>query len=404
MMAAYSYKAINSDGKVVKGTIRGLDVSAVREYVFSSGLYLLKLKKTGRLSGYITKACTFDKIWTGDVIEFSRSMALMLRSGVPVVQAMAEIASSTEKCAFSDALDEIRRDIVGGASFSGAFEKQKAIFPHILIRLSRIGEETGRLDRSFDDAAAHLEKMEELYSTMKKALLYPVFAVVFTLAALLFWLIFVLPNVMHLFNAMNITMPLPTRILLASSNFCRGYWYVLVALPLFFVAAITLLKRKRATRYYLDMLLLKMPIIRHVSYNWLLTFFCEQLRILTGAGIPINRSMGVIHGAVNNEVMKRAVSRIGDEIESGGSISEALKREGVFPGLMVRLVAVGETSGTLESQFTYLSEFYGLRLNDFSQKLGKMLEPIIISVVGVMFALIIMGLLLPVYDLVAKVR
>jgi len=404
MMGAYSYKAINSEGRVVKGTIRALDMSAVREYVLSSGLYLLKLKKLGRLSLYLEKALTFDKIQTKDIIEFSRSIALMLRSGVPVVQAMAEIASSTDKSAFSEALLEIKHDIEGGASFSGAFEKQKGVFPHILIRLSKIGEETGRLDKSFEDAAAHLEKMSELYSTMKKALLYPVFAVVFTMAALLFWLIFVLPNVMKLFKGMNITLPLPTKILLISSNFCRGYWYVLVALPIVFALTITLLKRKSATRYYLDMALLKMPIMRHVSYNWLLTFFCEQLRILTGAGIPINRSMRVIHGAVNNEVMKRAIGRVGDEIESGGSISAALKREDVFPGLMVRLIAVGETSGSLEDQFTYLSEFYGVRLNDFSEKMGKMLEPIIISVVGVMFALIIMGLLLPVYDLVAKVQ
>ncbi|MFQ5353660.1 MAG: type II secretion system F family protein [Thermodesulfobacteriota bacterium] len=404
MNSRYSYKAINSDGRVVRGTLTGLNMKAARDSLIASGLYLLKLRKMNRISERLGKALTFERIQTRDIIEFSRSISIMLRSGVPVVQAMGEIAQSTDKRAFSEALLDIGRDIETGGSFSEAFAKKKAIFPDILIRLSSIGEETGRLDRSFEDAAEHLEKMEELYSTMKKALMYPVFAVVFTFGALLFWLIFVLPNVMQLFTNMNIVLPLPTRILLVSSNFCRAYWYLIVALPFVIAAMIALLKRKRAAKYYLDLAILKMPIVRHVTCNWLLAFFCEQFKILTAAGIPINRAMTIIHGAFNNEVMKRAIEETRDEIESGGGISKALKRHSIFPGLLVRLVGVGETSGSLDTQFSYLSEFYMVKLNDFSAKMGKMLEPVIISIVGVMFALIIMGLLLPVYDLVAKVQ
>jgi len=404
MRASYYYKAINSRGEVVSGTVGGADMRRTREGLLGSGLYILKLREKSPLSIYLSRVLAFERIQNRDIMEFSRSIAIMLKAGVPVVQAIREIAYSTDKRIFKVALEDIGREIEEGASFSEAFYEKKEIFPDILIRLSKIGEETGRLDKSFEDAAAHLEKMAELYSTMKKALLYPVFAVVFTFGALLFWLIFVLPNVMKLFTGMNIALPLPTKILLVSSNFCRGYWYVLLALPLLSIVIISILKRRSATKYYLDLALLKMPILRHVSYNWLLTFFCEQLRILTSAGVPINRSMEIVYEAFGNEVMKRAVKKAKDEINSGGSIAEALKCHSVFPGLIVRLVAVGETSGSLETQFSYLAEYYRVKLNDFSAKMGKMLEPIIISIVGILFALIIMGLLLPVYDLVAKVQ
>ncbi|MFQ5480019.1 MAG: type II secretion system F family protein [Thermodesulfobacteriota bacterium] len=404
MRALYYYKAINSEGRVVRGTVAGPDPGVARESIISSGLYLLKLRRMSPLLIWLGKALTFKRVQNRDVIEFARSIAIMLRAGVPVVQAIREIAASTDKPLFSEALMEIGREIELGSSFSDAFSKKKAVFPDILIRLSKIGEETGRLDKSFEDAAAHLEKMEELYSTMKKALMYPVFAVVFTLAALLFWLIFVLPNVMKLFTGMNLTLPLPTKILLVLSNFCRGYWYLLIILPLVFAVIIAVLRRKKATKYYLDRALLKAPILTHVTCNWLLTFFSEQLRILTESGIPVNRSLLIFHGAVNNEVMKRAIKEAHDEIESGSGIAAALKRQSIFPGLIVRLVAVGESSGSLEKQFAYLSEFYSAKLNDYSEKMGKMLEPVIISLVGIMFALIIMGLLLPVYDLVSKVQ
>jgi len=404
MRGMYFYKALNADGRVVRGTVRESDLGAAREYVLSAGLYILKIREMKGLSIKLRAIVTNKKIKNRNIIEFSRNLSVMLRSGVPVVTAFAEIAQATSNHTFRTALEDAAREIEGGASFSEAFARQNKIFPDILVRLSKIGEETGRLDRSFEDAAAHLEKMEELYSTMKKALMYPIFAVVFTFGALLFWLIFVLPNVMKLFTDMKVALPVPTRILLVMSNFCRGYWYVLIMMPALVITLIIFLKRDRRTKYYLDLAVLRMPIIKYICYNWLLTFFCEQLRILTSAGIPINRALTIIHDSLGNEVMRVATEDVQKDVESGSAISAALQKHSVFPGLLVRLVAVGEKSGSLDAQFAYLGEFYTKRLNDFSEKLGKMLEPLIMSVVGVMFALIILGLLLPVYDLISQVK
>lgn len=403
MSGHYYYKAVNRDGMVVKGTVRGANLGAAREYVLATGLYILKIRESKGLSRWLKSLAFSAKASKRDIIEFSRSISTMLRSGVPVLMAISEISRGTDNRAFREALEDTAKDVEDGACFSEAFEKQKNVFPDILVRLSKIGEETGRLDRSFEDAATHLEKMEELYSTMKKALMYPVFAVVFTFGALVFWLVFVLPKVMALFTDMNITMPLPTRLLLVTSRFCRGYWFVLVLLPAAVVGILALLRRNRRTKYYLDLAVLRMPITRHITYNWLLTFFCEQLRILIGAGIPINRALTTIYASLGNEVMRTATEKVREDVESGSSISTALEKHAVFPGLMTRLVAVGEKSGSLEAQFSYLGEYYGKRLNDFSEKLGKMLEPLIMSVVGVMFALIILGLLMPIYDLISKV-
>jgi type II secretory pathway component PulF len=403
MSGVYYYKALNREGRVVRGSVRGVDLGAARVYVLSAGLYLLKIREAGRLQRRLMALASGSKTGTREIIEFSRSMATMLRSGVPVLLAISEIAQGTGKRAFREILEDTAKYIEDGASFSEAFEKQKKVFPEILVRLSKIGEETGGLDRSFEDAASHLEKMEELYSTMKKALMYPLFAVVFTFGALIFWLFFVLPKVMSLFTDMSLTMPLPTRLLLVTTRFCRGYWYVLVLLPLAVAGIIALLRKNRRTKYYLDLAVLRMPIMRHITFNWQLTFFSEQLRILTSAGIPINRALKVIYSSLGNEVMKTSTEEVRRDVESGTAISEAMKRHAVFPGLMTRLVSVGERSGSLDAQFAYIANFYGKRLNEFSEKLGKMLEPLIMSLVGVMFAIIILGLLMPIYDLISNV-
>jgi len=401
-MAFYSYTAVNSDGTLIKGAMEGSDIETVRDTIASFGLYVITLRKLSHYNSYIRKLVLTRSVRRPEIIEFARNLSVMLKAGIPILKALSDIADGLENKYLQQTINSMRRKIEFGSSFSEAAACFN-VFPDIFIRLSRVGEETGNLERSFSDVATHLEKMEDLSSSIKRALIYPAFAIVSTIGALLFWLVYVLPQVMEIFRNMGLALPLPTRILLHMSDFCRSYWYLLLITPVALLIFIKLLRRKEKTRYYIDLLTIRLPVIKHITYNRLLALFTEQIRILTVAGITIDRSLETISGVISNEVFRNSIGRIREEIALGSRISDAIGKEKVFPTLVTRMIDVGESSGNLDKQFAHLSEHYLKKLDDVSQKIGTMIEPIVIGVIGSLFALIIMGLLLPIYDLVAKI-
>ena len=401
-MPFFSYRAIDPSGTLIKGVTEGIDMDNAYDSITSSGLHVVDIKKTNEYIASIKRRLLAKKIKRRDIIEFASNLSVMLRSGIPLLSALSDIAGTTENRYFKQRIDSIRATVELGSRFSDAVAVQRHIFPDVFVRLIMVGEETGRLDRSLSDVAGHLQRMEDLAASIKRALIYPAFAIVTTTGALLFWLIYVLPKVMGVFKDMGIALPLPTRILIFISNLTQSYWYLILLSPVILFVLIKLLRQKKETRYYIDLAKIKFPVMKHVIYNKLLALFSEQLRILTAAGITIDRSFEIIAEVIGNDVFKSAIEDSKQAISGGSRISDALRRHEVFPPLATRMIDIGETSGTLDEQFAYLSGYYLKRLDDVSQKLGKMIEPIVIAVIGLMFALIIIGLLFPVYELVSK--
>jgi type II secretory pathway component PulF len=370
--------------------------------IISSGLYVIDIKRSNEYVLTISKRLLARRIKRRDIIEFCNNLSVMLRSGIPLMTALSDIADSTDNRYFRQRINSIRSLVEHGSRFSDAIGTHKEIFPDILVRLVLIGEETGGLDRSLSDVATHLQRMEDLTASIKRALIYPIFAIVTTTGALLFWLMYVLPKVIAVFKEMGIVLPLLTRILIYMSDFARSYWYLILLSPVALFILIKILSQKKEGRYYVDLAKLKLPIIKHIVYNKLLALFSEQLRILTIAGITIDRSFEIIADVIGNDVFRTAIEDSMQSIAAGSRISDAIRKHKVFPPLVPRMVYVGETSGRLDEQFAYLSEYYLKRLDDVSQKLGRMIEPVVIGFIGLLFALIIIGLLFPVYDLVSK--
>jgi type II secretory pathway component PulF len=193
-----------------------------------------------------------------------------------------------------------------------------------------------------------------------------------------------------------------TQIMLGITMFTRSHWYLFILTPIFLVTLIQVMKRKDATAYYWDALKLKLPIVKHFVSNRIFALFSEQMRILLVAGITVDRALTMAGNFVGSSVLRRALLASTDKVVTGTRISDAFREHPVFPLLMVRMVEIGEGSGTLDDQFGFLSTHYFKRLDDVSERLGKMLEPIIMVVVGITFAAMIFGLLLPVYDMISK--
>jgi len=403
-MPFFIYKAIDDNGDVVNGQIEGNDMDLAYNNISDSGLHVLNIRQSSSLSNlYLMRAQSWG-IKGKDIIEFANNLSVMLRAGLPLLTSIGDIAESVENRKFRSKLLNIRSTIELGSSFSAALSQQKDIFPEIFLNLISVGEETGRLDESLTDIAVHLQRMQDLKSAIIRALMYPVFALVGTTGALLFWLIYVLPKISGLFTSMDIALPPLTQFLITASDFSTKNWYLFILVPAVIYVIYKLLSKHKITKYYVDSAKLKMPVIKLILHNKLLALFSEQLRILVAAGVTIDRAFDIMIGVVDNDVFKRALVDTKDNIMLGSKISDALKRHTpLFPNMVIRMISIGETTGNLNEQLNNLSTYFLDKLDDISEKMGKLIEPIIIVVIGGIFVVIILGLLSPIYDLISGI-
>lgn len=402
-MPLFTYKAINYNGEIIKGVVEDDDIDTAYSNISSRDIYILNIRKANKFIDFHLKWFRTWGINTRDIIEFANNLSLMLRAGVPLLAALSDISETMENRRFRERIIDIKRMVELGSSLSASLSMHKDIFPEILINLIAVGEETGRLDKSLSDVAVHLQRMEDLKSAIKRALIYPTFAIIATTGALLFWLIYVLPKITEVFKSMAVELPTITKVLIAISDFSRDRWYIFIFMPVIIFATIKLMAKKDSTKYYIDALKLRLPIIKLVVFNRLLALFAEQSRILIAAGLTIDRTFDIIIKVVNNAVFRKALIDIKENVLIGSRISEAIKNHpALFPNLVVRMVHIGEETGNLPEQFDYLSEYFLKKLDDISQKMGKMIEPIVIVAIGLIFLVIILGLMSPIYDLVSK--
>jgi len=402
-MPLFTYKAIGPHGEIVKGSIEGDDIDLAYNNISGAGLYILNIRRSNKFIRSFIGRFKDRGIRPKDIIEFANNLSVMLKAGLPILTSLSDISETLENRGFRRRIIDIKRIIELGSSFSRALSYHKDIFPQVFIHLVSVGEETGQLDKSLSDVAMHLQRMEDLKSAIRRALMYPAFAVTATTGALIFWLVYVLPQVTGVFKDMGIKIPALTQALITVSGFVSANWYILLLAPLFILGVLKLLSEKESTKYYIDMAKLRIPIVKLIVFNRLQALFSEQLRIMLQAGLTIDRSFDILINVMHNAVFRRALLVVREDILQGSMIHEALRKHDIFSNLVTRLIDIGEKAGNLTEQLNYLSEEFIKRLNAISQRIEKLIEPIVIIVIGGIFLLIIAGVLFPVYDLVTKI-
>jgi len=402
-MPFYRYTAVAADGSVVRNVMEADDLEAVYRAAERKRLNVVSVGETSALLSRIRRRLGARRIRRMEVIEFSKNLSVMLKAGLPLLSSLEDIAGTTENRDFRKVILSIHEQVAMGASLSEAVRMHGLVFPEIFVRLIAVGEHSGNLEGSLADIAGHLRKMEELSAAIRRALIYPVFALVTALGALLFWLVYVLPKLLDTFNDLGVPIPPVTRALIAASGFTRTHWQGMLLAPPLVFALLRLLRLHPLGALWLDRAKLRLPIVRLILENKILGLFAEQMRILIRAGVTVDQAFGLTADVLGNRVYADAVGRVRGEVLAGSTIAEAVRKQGVFPPLVLRMLHIGETSGSLDEQFRFLAEHHMEKLDDVSQKLGKMLEPIIVGFLGIVFAVIIVGLLLPVYDMVSKI-
>ncbi len=401
----YYIEAIDPDGKKIRKTIKISDDANLLQLLDFLNLIPIKIKKLPKYYEYIQKLNIFKpKIKKQEVIEILDNLHLIIKSGLPLNVGLLDLAQDAENPAVKNMLLDIALKIQSGLSLSEAVKEYENVFSAVVVSLFKIGEETGNLDKTLKDAADHLRKIEDLKAKAKQALIYPAFAFFSILGAMIFWLVYVLPKIIEAFKDFNVELPITTIILLKMSELTRNYiLYMVTFVILFFIVLKIFRKKNGKIRYFTDHILLKLPVFGIIVTNFNYAFFAEYIRLMISAGLPLIQALNIMEKSLNNFVFKTAVKHAREKVELGESLSNALREENIFSSLIIRMISVGEQTGGLEDQLNYIASYYYSKVEYISQNIAKMIEPIIIGILGAFMLLIVLGLVGPIYDLISSI-
>ena len=408
-MNFYRFKRIAPTGEMTSGVIKlhYQDITSAMAHLERDGSIAVHVQRLGPFLTLLFKVATFRakrRITRADLAELLSNLALMLRSGITLTSALEEVAASAELSEAESDLDGIIENIKAGMTFSDAAEKYAYIFPPSVIHLIRMGEETGQLDKMLKDAANHLKRLQGIISDTKQALLYPGMVFLAMGAGIFFWFYYVVPRIVQLFNEMDVVLPALTKALIRVSNFIQSYG-LLVLMGLAAVVGLfhALRRLNQNARRGIDCFLLKLPVAGTILNASILAFITEYFALLLNAGIDILQSITLLKRSLGNEVYKEKMGFIHDALTRGETISGAFREALIFPSFVLRMINIGEMSGTMTEQLNYIAEEYRNRLAVLVATIGKLIEPVVLVVAGTILAVIIAALLLPIYDLLSKI-
>lgn len=395
-MAKFSYKARNWEGKTVSGDIDGDSVDSVRQKLRERGFFVTSIKEKAKEFTFIQK-----KVKPAEVAIFARQFATMIGSGVALTRCLNILYEQIENPKFGEIIKKLRQDVEAGSTFSTSLEKHPQVFSNLFVNLVKAGEAGGILDEILERLANYLESSEQLKAKVKGALTYPVVVISIAMGVVVFLLTFVLPSFQSIFEGMgNVELPLPTQILLKTSNFMRAYF---IYLSILLFVAIGMIRRffstKQGARIF-DTNILKVPAMGLMLKKVAVARFTRTLGTLISSGVPILQALEVTAETAGNAVIADAVHKTRVSIKEGESIAEPLRQSQVFPPMVVQMIAVGEETGELDSMLAKIADFYDQEVNTAVKALTSVIEPVIIVFMGLVIGGIVMAIFLPMLKLV----
>ena len=344
------------------------------------------------------------KVSTSEIILFSRQLATLSSAGVPLTRALFTIERQLTNPFFAGTVREIREDIEGGGVLSGAIKKHPRVFPELYSSMVEAGEAGGILDDVLGRLAFMLEKGAENRSKVKSATLYPKIVVFAIVAAVVILMYFVIPRFAALYASFKTALPLPTRILIAASNFFTSYWYVIAFLTATVIAVFKIYTSTESGRLNWDRLALKVPVFGPIIKKAILSRFARLLGALYKSGLPILQSLDIVSRAVDNKLISNEILSIETEVRAGKPLSELMASSRHFPPMVVQMVSIGEETGNLDEMLEKTAQYYDQEVDSAIRNLTTALEPILLSFLFGMVLFLALAIFLPMWDMVKLVR
>ncbi|HVL09152.1 MAG TPA: type II secretion system F family protein [Burkholderiaceae bacterium] len=339
-----------------------------------------------------------------DIAFFSRQMATMMKSGVPIVQSLEIIGEGHKNARMKKMVGQIRTDVEGGSSLSEAVAKHPVQFDELYRNLVRAGESAGVLETVLDTIASYKENLEALKGKIKKAMFYPIMVMAVAILVSAILLIFVVPQFEEVFKNFGADLPAFTKMIVAASKFMVSWWWAfLIVIVGAIFAFLYFKKRSLAFQHFLDRLILKVPIIGQIMHNSAIARFARTLAVTFKAGVPLVEALDTVAGATGNTVYEKAVLRVRDDVAVGYPVNMSLKQTNLFPHMVIQMTAIGEEAGALDAMLFKVAEYYEMEVNNAVDALASLIEPFIMVFIGVLVGGMVIGMYLPIFKLGAVV-
>lgn len=397
----FVWEGTDKQGKRVKGEMTGQSDALVKAVLRRQGINPLKVKKKPKS---IVGAGGKKKITPKDITIFSRQLATMMSSGVPLVQAFEIVGRGHENAGMQDLILGIKADVEAGGSLTDALRKRPLYFNDLYCNLVEAGEHAGILEAILHKLATYMEKTEALKSKIKAALFYPAAVIVVAFIIVTILMIFVIPQFQELFASFGADLPALTTLIINISKWFQSYWYLLAGAMIALVFGfIETRKRSRAFGQFLDRMSLKIPVVGMILEKSAIARFARTLETMFAAGTPLVEAMTSVAGATGNIVYYNACMRIRDEISTGTQLQAAMRDTGLFPNMVVQMVAIGEESGAIDTMLGKVADWFEQEVDDAVEALTSLLEPMIMAFLGVVIGGLVIGMYLPIFKLGAVV-
>ncbi len=339
-----------------------------------------------------------------DIAFFSRQMATMMKSGVPIVSALEIIGSGHKNPRMKKLVDTIRTDIEGGSSLHEAISKHPVQFDELYRNLVRAGEGAGVLETVLDTIANYKENIEAIKGKIKKALFYPVMVVVVALLVSSIMLVWVVPQFEDVFKSFGADLPAFTQLVVALSKFMVSWWWALLLVGIASsVGLIMAYKRSPKMQHTMDRLVLKVPVIGQIMHNSAIARFARTTAVTFKAGVPLVEALGIVAGATGNKVYEESVLRMRDDVSVGYPVNMAMKQTNLFPHMVIQMTGIGEEAGALDAMLFKVAEYYEQEVNNSVDALSSLLEPMIMVFIGTIVGGLVIAMYLPIFKLGAVV-
>jgi type IV pilus assembly protein PilC len=393
----YAYLGYTESRQIVKGKVSAEDARAATEMLTNIGYRVISLKP---ISTFLPSTGGFlqGKVKQTELVTFSRQLALLLQSGVGIIQALELLSSQTTDKALKGVLFHVMNDLRGGKGLSTAMSKHPNVFSKLYCKLISVGEQTGSLEAVLKNLADYIERQATTAAKIRQAMMYPIIVFCLALVVGAIMIFVLLPPMIQMFSALGGTLPLPTRILLGSMTFIQHYgvYLFLVILALGIVGFLYI--RTPKGRYNWDRLLLKIPIIGHLGLINELARCCRSLSILFRAGLPLPEVMTLTAEATGNRVISGALSEVQQDMLRGQGLAAPMSQKEVFLPLMVEMAKVGEETGNLDDSLIVVAENYEIESERRTQTLLGMIEPLMTIAMGLGVGFLALSVFMPIYS------
>jgi type IV pilus assembly protein PilC len=390
--ASFLWEGKNKSGKVVRGEMRAAGVAVVRATLRRQGILVTKLKKKKVGSG--------GKVTDKDITLFTRQLATMVKSGVPLLQSFDIVGKGTNNPALARLLTAIKTDVETGSSLATAFRKYPLYFDALFCNLVAAGEQAGILDTLLDRMASYKEKIQAIKYKLKSAMFYPIsiLVVAFVITAVI--MIFVVPAFKGVFASFGGDLPGPTLVVVAISDYFVSNWYIIFGSLFGAIYGIAqAFKRSRAFQIAVDKYALKLPVFGDLIRKTSIARWTRTLSTMFAAGVPLVEALDSVGGAAGNYVYALATKQIQAEVSTGSNLTIAMQNTDVFPPMVTQMVAIGEESGQLDGMLGKVADFFEAEVDDAVEALSSLMEPMIMVVLGILIGGLVIAMYLPIFKL-----